>query len=228
MNKKTYLPLFIYLLIALITLSSCGINQTNSIAGTTTSTINDLSTDKVVDNGNRTKEPEYSNEISNLIPTTFSNLSYELFYGEWETSGRIYMDPVPVNGVHYSDSETKDTEDAIFKNIKTRKIQFTSNRIVINGNEIKENIDYKFRIFPSDDNYKIHFTMTLKDIGLTEAEGNYYVFVETKTEDGSVFEGSRFFIKDENTLIVYRGYYCIEYTRVSFDGGSSEPVIISG
>jgi len=228
MNKKIYLPFVIYLLIVSITLSSCGINQTNSIAGTTTTTINDLSTDKVVDNGTHTKELQCPNEISNSKLTTSNNLSYELFYGEWEASNRIYIDPVPINGVHYSDSEVKETEDTIFKNIKTNKIQFTSNCIVINGNEIKENIDYNFRIFPSDDNYKIHFTMTLKDIGLTEAEGNYYVFVETKTEDSSVFEGSRFFIKDENTLIVYRGYYCVEYTRVSFDGGSSEPVIIPG
>jgi hypothetical protein len=225
MDKKIYLPfLIIYSVIASITLSSCGMNQTNSITGTTTTTINDLSTDKVIDNGTHSKEREYSN----AKPTTYNNLSYELFYGEWEASDRIYIDPVPINGVHYSDSEVKETADTILKNIKTQKIQFTSNCIVINGNEIRENIDYKFRIFPSDDNYKIHFTMTLKDIGLTEAEGNYYVFVETKTEDDSVFEGSSFFIKDENTLVVYRGYYCIEYTRVSFDGGSSKPVIIPG
>ena len=95
-------------------------------------------------------------------------------------------------------------------------------------NTVIDNIKYKYRLFPADDDYNLHFTMTLKDIGLTEAEGNYFAFVAVEAPSGKSFWGSQFFIKDKNTLIMLKGSYCIEYRRISYKGGSERPVIISG
>ncbi|WP_349944221.1 hypothetical protein ABFV83_12370 [Lacrimispora sp. BS-2] len=156
------------------------------------------------------------------------NAAYEMFYGEWEVTDHIYVDPTPFRGIHYSEYEVEEQKASILKGISTKTIQFTQKNIVINGNEMIENIRYKYSIFPATDNYHLHFEMTLKDIGLTKAEGNYFVYVEVETASDESFGVSSFFVKDENTLIVYRGHYCVEYTRISYDGGSEEPVIISG
>ena len=82
-------------------------------------------------------------------------------------------------------------------------------------------------VFPAGIDYHIHFTMTLKDIGLTEDGAGYYLFVWA--ESGKSNKIMEFFIKDAATIIAcYDGFYCVEYTKVSEDGNSSEIVIITG
>ena len=167
-------------------------------------------------------------DISKLKSNIHKNMSYEMFYGEWEATNHIYVDPVPVRGINYDQNMLRERAESIYEGIRETRIQFTQENVIINGNEMVDNITYKFTIFPADDNYALHFTMTLKDIGLIEAESNYYVFVEVESKELQSFWGSNFFIKDQNTLIMLGDGYCVEYTRISYDGGSEEAVIITG
>lgn len=67
--------------------------------------------------------------------------------------------------------------------------------------------------------------MKLQDIGNTEEAGKYYALVVVKGEEK---ENITFFVKDENTIIVYKNSYCIEYRRISYEGGNQELAIILG
>lgn len=154
--------------------------------------------------------------------------SYEIFYGEWEVSDRIYIDPVPIRGVQYDETMLKERSESILKDISVKEIKFTDETAVINRDKVIDNIRYKLIIIPADDNYKLHFTMTLKDIGLLETEANYFVFVKVESRDIYSFWGNSFFIKNKNTIIMLGDGYCVEYNRTSYDGGSEEVVIIGG
>lgn len=168
----------------------------------------------------------YNNEI--YESQIYNNPRYTLFYGEWEVTEFIYADSVPVNGIKYTESELQKVKSNFLKDNKIKKIKFTPDNIIINGSEKINNIIYNVVIFPANDSYKIHFTMTLKDIGLTENKSSYYVFVKMVTKNDFLLEANSFFIKDDNTIILYKDSYCIEYTRISYDEGSSNPVILPG
>lgn len=78
------------------------------------------------------------------------------------------------------------------------------------------------------DDYIIHLTMTLADIGLTEENENYYIFIEAdgdKNVKGLDEEWSPdnsiliyFLVKDKNTIIAFQGSWCIEYKRCLIKG----------
>lgn len=140
--------------------------------------------------------------------------SYAMFYGEWERTDSVYGN---------LDGHQKPFD--FLK--KVEKIQFTQEKIVINGEEKKKKIRYDIEVFAAMDDYKICSTATLADIGLTEAEGNYYAYVEAEWMDENVEFGNTmqlgFWIKDENTLVFCQGNYCVEYRRTSYEGGSREP-----
>lgn len=174
----------------------------------------------------------------------WKNPWYAMFYGEWEPTDIVYVDSLPLQGVQgggfltEEERENLKVEFAGREKEKTHKIEFAQDQIVVNDNDIFENVRYDMTIFPAMDDYLIHFTMTLADIGLTEENGSYYIFIEADgvknaksldeewNPDNSIL--LYFFIKDENTIIVFHGSWCIEYKRVSYEGGDENPVIIIG
>lgn len=141
-----------------------------------------------------------------------SNPHYTMFYGEWEITEDIYVDPIPVRDVIYSQSELEQMKEHIYKNSKIEKIQILPEGIIVNNTKKIENITYVTKIFPANDEYGIHFTLTLRDIGLTKDKAPYYAFVEVKINEPE-FENIRFFLKDENTIIMYFGSYCVTYKK---------------
>jgi hypothetical protein len=159
----------------------------------------------------------------------YKNRFYQMFYGEWEATGNIVADPIPVRGVLYDDNEHQEWLEFLSEEIKGNSIQFTQDSIVINDEKTINNIKYNYTIFPATDDYWLHFTLTLEDIGITELAGNYYILVEADSKEDRHFHGSRFFIKDRNTLIITPdNIEYFEYTRVSYEGGSEEVVIFVG
>lgn len=74
-------------------------------------------------------EPE-ENEMPYI--SEMKNPSYELFYGEWQISEVLYIDPLPMRGTEYTDQEVADVKSYYYDNTEIRKIQFTSDEIVIN------------------------------------------------------------------------------------------------
>lgn len=174
----------------------------------------------------------------------WKNPWYAMFYGEWEPTDIVYVDRLPLQGVQgggfltEEERENLKVEFAGREKEKTHKIKFAQDQIVVNDNDIFENVRYDMTIFPAMDNYLIHFTMTLADIGLTEENGSYYIFVEVDGDKGAKSQAEEwnpddsillyFFIKDENTIIVFHGSWCIEYKRVSYEGGNESPAIIKG
>lgn len=133
------------------------------------------------------------------------------------------IDKVYGNAFKYQD----DFDDTNTK----QEIQFTQEEIVISGEEKWVNVRYGIRIFAAMDDYEIYDTITLADIGLTEAEGSYYIYVEAEwTEKDKLGTDHayqlRFFIKDENSLVFCQEDYCVEYRRISYDGGSEDHFVI--
>ena len=163
-------------------------------------------------------------EVSNLEDEKTENAFYQMFYGEWEVTECVYLDKIPVRGVEYTEEEMLEASQEILAGA-WKKIQFTRDRIVIDDNQTWEMVRYNIIIFPADNDYMLHFTMQMQDIGITEEAGKYYVLVEV---NGGEKENITFFVKDEDTIIVYKNSYCIEYRRISFEGGSQEPIIVSG
>lgn len=149
-----------------------------------------------------------------------------LFYGEWEATDTVYIDPMPVQGISYDEQELEEQKNYLIENNDKRKIQFTRETIAYNDDGGLKPVTYKIIVFPARDDYHLHFNLTLQDIGLTEQAGNYYVYVEAETEEDS--DTVTFFIKDDDTLLVYEGFYVMEYRRVSYEGGCEEPVVILG
>lgn len=162
--------------------------------------------------------------VSDSEDEEVENAFYQMFYGEWEITECVYLDKIPVRGVEYTEEEILEASQEILTGA-WKKIQFTRDRIVIDDNQIWEMVRYNIIIFPADNDYMLHFTMQLQDIGITEEAGEYYALVEV---NGGEKENITFFVKDEDTIIVYKNSYCIEYRRISFEGGSQEPAIILG
>ncbi len=174
----------------------------------------------------------------------WKNPSETMFYGEWEPTDIVYVDRLPLHGVQGGGELTKDEQENLKAEFarrekeKIQKIKFEQDQIVVNDNNVFENVRYDMTIFPAMDDYLIHFTMTLADIGLTEENGNYYIFIEADGDknvksldeewspDNSIL--IYFFVKDENTIIAFHGSWCIEYKRVSYEGGNERPAIIKG
>lgn len=161
---------------------------------------------------------------SDLEDEEAENAFYQMFYGEWEITENVYLDKIPVRGVEYTEEEIWEVSQEILAGA-WKKIQFTRDKIVIDDNQMWEMVKYNIIVFPADDDYMLHFTMKLQDIGITEEAGKYYVLIEVT---GGEKENITFFVKDENTIIVYKNSYCIEYRRISFEGGNQEPAIILG
>lgn len=164
-------------------------------------------------------------EMSNI--SEIRNPVYELFYGEWEITETIYVDPVPTYGTTYTEQQIEDAKSYYYDHTEIRKIQFTPDIVLVNGNESYDEITYTYVVFPADIDYNIHFAMTSKDIGLTEEYADYYLFVRaTSGKSDTVIE---FFLKDHATIIVcYDGFYCVEYTKVSDNGNNPEITIFLG
>lgn len=148
---------------------------------------------------------------------------YELFYGEWEISETIYAEPMPIRGIYYEEDELLNLQGKYFNEEEIRKIKLTPDYIQVNDEAVQK-AQYRYLIFPADDLYRLHFTITLKDLGLTEENGNYYVYVEVENEENESFS---FFIKDADTIIVSHDDYFIEYKKES-DIGNGALVIIAG
>lgn len=156
------------------------------------------------------------------------NHPYELFYGEWEITDVIYVDPMVVNGTYLSEEEISFFKEEKYAGQDERKIRFAENELVINEVEVWSNIDYRVIIIPNDEDYELYHTMTLGDLGLTKDKADYYSYVEV-LYGNSKEQALHFFMKDENTIILYwLGSYAIEYKRISYDGGSEKPIIILG
>lgn len=158
------------------------------------------------------------------------NPYYEMFYGEWQMTENIYVNPSPVRGIYYSSVEINERIKEILKKKNLIKnVKFTSEEVIMDKTKKIKDIYYENIIFSENRDYEIIQGQgtTLKDIGLDE--GKYYVFVRLKSEEYSFLQGQGFFIKDKNTLIMHTGYGCyIEYKRISYDGGSEVPVLIEG
>lgn len=168
-----------------------------------------------------------TDKIVSYEESILENEVNQMFYGEWEVTDCIYVDMVPVNGVEYTEEEIQKVKENILEKA-WKEIQFIQSGVVIDDSEKWENVKYNMVVFPSDDDYKIHFTMQLADIGLTENDGKYYLFVEVQNDDGLVEDVICFFVKSQNEIIVYKGSYCILYERKSYEGGNPEIVVIKG
>lgn len=156
------------------------------------------------------------------------NYPYELFYGEWEITDVIYVDPMVVNGTYLSEEEINFFKEEKYAGQDERKIKFAENELVINETEVWRKIDYRVIIIPNEEDYELYHTMTLGDLGLTKDKADYYSYVEVLYGNSNE-QALHFFIKDENTIILYwLGSYAIEYKRISYDGGSEKPIIILG
>ncbi len=162
--------------------------------------------------------------VSTLEDEKVENAFYQMFYGEWEITECVYLDKIPVRGVEYTEEEILEVSQEILTSA-WKKIQFTRDEIVIDDSQTWERVRYNIIIFPADNDYMLYFTMKLQDIGITEEAGKYYVLVEV---EGGEKRNITFFVKDEDTIIVYKNSYCIEYRRISFEGGNQEPAIILG
>lgn len=195
--------------IGLILLSACSKEEEQAVKG-------EIS---YLENGTAEKQA-----VSDLEDEETENAFYQMFYGEWEITECVYLDKIPVSGVEYTEEEMLEVSQEILASA-WKKIQFTRDRIVIDDNQTWETVRYNIVIFPADDDYMLHFTMQLQDIGITEEAGKYYALVEV---NGGEKENITFFVKDEDTIIVYKNSYCIEYRRISFEGGTQEPAIILG
>lgn len=162
--------------------------------------------------------------VRDLENEEVGNAFYQMFYGEWEITECVYLDKIPVRGVEYTEEEILEVSQEILADA-WKKIQFTRDKIVIDNSQTWEMVRYNIIIFPADNDYMLHFTMKLQDIGITEEGGKYYVLVKA---EGGERRNITFFVKDEDTIIVYESSYCIEYRRISFEGGNQEPAVIVG
>jgi len=175
---------------------------------------------------NQNEEPSpISNTTSTPEPPrlVYRNPSYEMFYGEWKATERIYINPEPIRGMRYTEDEMAKMMDRLIANGITKEtFHFTAEKVVINGNETLKDIQYIHTVFPANDNKYITIGTSLKDIGLTENRGAYFALIEVKSEEHPHFDGCWFFIKDKDTLIVFKRGYHIEYDRVSYEGGSED------
>lgn len=175
-----------------------------------------------------TVELSYAYPLDLYEPRPAKNPLYTLFYGEWEVTDRVYVDPMPTKDSYYhTDAEIESAKEFYRDSNRLTTIQFAPDFVVVNGDTVTD-IRYDCEIFPANDDYRIHFTMTLKDIGLSEEQGSYFAFVEVDSAPGVLTGFREFFVKDVDTLIFYWGAYCIEYKRVSYEGGSEEPSFING
>lgn len=158
--------------------------------------------------------PDMENSQSKKREIPYHVPSYALFYGEWERTDRTYGDL----------SEHQRPSDFL---IQEEIIQFSKEKIVINGEEKKKKIRYNIGVYAVEDDHKICGAVTLADIGLTKAEGSYYVYVQAEGIEENAESGNTvqlgFWIIDENTLVLGQGSYCVEYRRISYEGGSREP-----
>ena len=92
--------------------------------------------------------------------------SYQIFYGEWEATGHVVVERIPVRGVNYSDEEYVNFVARREEAVIGRRIQFTRDMVVIDDDRVIEDVWYSVRLFPADDGYFIHFTTRLYDLGL--------------------------------------------------------------
>jgi len=177
----------------------------------------------------RTEKQEAEKTIEELERKLCKNGYYELFYGEWKATERIHIEPMPIRGIEYSEEEIDAFVSTMIANgIMEKTIQFTEEKTVIDGTEIIEKICYEYTVFLADDNFNLGFMTKLKDIGLTETDNNYFVFVEARSKEDPHLKSCEFFVKNKNTIIVRHGADYVEYDRVSYEGGSENPVIFSG
>ena len=94
------------------------------------------------------------------------NPYYELFYGEWEATDNIYVDPIPINGVCYNEKEVEEAKQYYIEHLEARTIQFTRDKMVVNGTDVRDTIYYDMTTFPATNDYQLYFTMTLEDLSL--------------------------------------------------------------
>lgn len=201
------------------------------------------------------RSAEVTTEMAEYVSTEYENRKdgfkrywknpwYAMFYGEWEATNIVYVDPLPLQGVQGGGFLTEEEQEEVKIEFAGRmkeeipKIKFAQDQIIVNDKRVIEQVRYNVIAFPAMDDYLIHFTMTLADIGLTEENGDYYVFVEASGYENKKITNeewglghslaARFFVKDENTLIFYEGSWCIEFKRLSYEGGDENPVIIIG
>lgn len=145
-----------------------------------------------------------------------------LFYGEWELTDVIYVNPILAPGIPpFTEKEAEEFGKEYIQGIREEgvvKVQFLQNAIMING-EKKYDCIYEIIIFPSREYQRINYNMLLSEMGMTEEAGRYYAFVTADWDE----EGENkydsvlyFYIKDENTLLMNYSSCCVEYRRTSY------------
>lgn len=207
--------------------SSCNVQE--EIPDTDTSpSVASTSCPDVATEETAAEEQEQPDDESLSQEIRYYNSDYQMFYGEWEATGQVFVERTLIRGTSFPDDVYEETVALESERAKGRTIKLTYNEIVVDGTAI-EVVDYHINILPADDDFKpVRFTLTFKDMGILESEGSYYAFVYVKTKKASEFYGSNFFVKDENTLIVRTETHCVEYTRKSYDDFYNYPWILQG
>jgi len=135
----------------------------------------------------------------------FNDPAYKLFFGEWK-----------IRKVVGTNERFPDDPDAVQGEIG-KKIIYLENKVILDGKVIIENPNYSIAIIPVHDPHMqyIEYMPPLDEIGI---KGDYFVFVDVLDNSGNYVTdiGTLFYIKDDNTLIIFNdGGTYFEMTRIA-------------
>ncbi|MGG4143826.1 hypothetical protein ABEW34_11880 [Paenibacillus algorifonticola] len=135
------------------------------------------------------EQPQESTETG---APQFNDTAYKLFYGEWE-----------ISKVAGTDERFPPDLDVVQQEVG-KKIIYSEDKVILDGKEIIENPNYSIAIIPVRDPRRqyIAYMPPLNEIGIN---GDYFVFVHVLNSVGNYVTdiGTMFYIKDDNTLIMY-------------------------
>lgn len=202
MKKKVLLIILVIVSIFMLGCSAKEDKQTLSNNTTSQESIKQSNSNTDNSSQNNKSDAGKSNENNDNKNDTSKSKNEELFYGEW----------VIEKTIGYSKAGTYSTED--IKKIVGKKLSFSKEKSSCFGddvsylNNIVENPNYKkSKITPSE--FETNFAISLSSLSINSKD-----ITEIEAVDNKGFSLCTFFIKDDNTLILYGGGNFFELSRV--------------
>ncbi|MHB8131615.1 MAG: hypothetical protein ACYDEX_21750 [Mobilitalea sp.] len=157
-----------------------------------------------------TEELQQPNDSEDREPSSFKATrdgGYKMFYGEWEVTKIVGVD------IRYPNYPI-DMERA--ESLIGRRVSYTYQSFKLEDVEMLKDPIYTIEILPVEKNKSYIGGMpTLEEIGIT---GNYFAFISIHNVNDLLgdMDGTEFYVKDDNTLILFERDVYYELKRISY------------
>ncbi|MFL0198809.1 hypothetical protein ACJDU8_25140 [Clostridium sp. WILCCON 0269] len=193
--KRTFISLFL-IVILIMTMAACKNNSAN---------INNLQTGDYVKHNIITNSSTYMTSKNNKPAIKNQSDQKETYYGEWSIKKQIAYGPVST----YSN-------DAI-KKMLGKKLTYSDEKAMYET-KICEKPAYKKSIISQKD-FESSNKVKFSNLGITDnAIVQVVVYTDSRHKDTWNSTGCTFYIKDQNTLILFDGGAYFELDRESYIG----------